>query len=274
MRRAEHRRLLALELHRIDGDDVAGPGQAGALDRSCADPTQTDHRDVVAGLHVRRVDRRSPSGRHPAPDEAGELQRDVVVDLHAAHLVHDRVLAERAEAHHRPEIGAVRSVVAGRPVELCSDQQGCTVVAEVRVAVRAARAMTAGRDEAEHDVVAGRHGVHPRTDLDHDPGALVAADQRCDRREIAGPGVVIGVAHAGCRHLDEDLAGPRRVQRDGLHAPRHVRLPQDGGSGLHVSAPCPGPVRGTRRPEPTGLERRPLNSWPSIDAAAPVARSA
>ncbi len=53
--------LLTLELDGVDGEDVAGAGEAGALHGRRADAADADDGDVVAGLHLGRVDRRSPS---------------------------------------------------------------------------------------------------------------------------------------------------------------------------------------------------------------------
>ena len=51
--------LLALELDRVDGDDVAGAGQGRALHGVHADAAGADDDDGLAGLHVGR--RRWPS---------------------------------------------------------------------------------------------------------------------------------------------------------------------------------------------------------------------
>ena len=49
VRRPELHRLLPLELDRVDGDDVLGAGEAGALDRVRADAAGAEHDDGVAG---------------------------------------------------------------------------------------------------------------------------------------------------------------------------------------------------------------------------------
>src|SRR6516164_10518547 len=46
----------------------------------------------------------------------------------------------------------------------------------------------------------------------HDPGALVAADDRVPDRDVAGAPVVVGVAQARRDEPHEDLAGLRLVQ--------------------------------------------------------------
>ena len=98
-------------------------------------------------------------------------------------------------------------------------------VAQVLMAGGAARAPAAGRDEPEHDVVAGRQPADAGADLLHDAGALVAADDRQRERQVAGDEVLVGVAHARRRQLDQHLTGPGRVELDLLDAPRRIRLP-------------------------------------------------
>src|SRR5690606_30540377 len=89
---------LVLLDHRLDGDDVAGAGHAGALDGGAADAADADDGDVVAGADLGGVDRRAPAGADAAAEQARQLQRDVVLDLHAGHLVDHRVPPEGAEA--------------------------------------------------------------------------------------------------------------------------------------------------------------------------------
>ena len=93
-------------------------------------------------------------------------------------------------------------------------------VAQVLVAGRARRAATARRDEAEHDVVAGRQPADVLADLLDDAGALVAADDRQLERQVAGHQVLVGVAHAGGGDLHQHLTGLGLVEVDLLDAPR------------------------------------------------------
>ena len=74
---AEDLRLLALELHRVDGDDVAGAGHRRALDGVHADAADADDDDGLAGLHLGGVDGRAPAGGDAAADERGLVERDV-----------------------------------------------------------------------------------------------------------------------------------------------------------------------------------------------------
>ena len=89
--------------------------------------------------------------------------------------------------------------------------------------------------------------VTPGADLDHHPGALVAADegervgqaqllaQRLGRDHVARDQVLVGVAQPGGAHLDQHLAGLGRVEVDLLDLPLLVQAPEHRGPGLHRS---------------------------------------
>ena len=95
--------------------------------------------------------------------------------------------------------GAARQLPAG---------DGGALVAEVGPAGRAEPAVPAGGQEAGDDVVAGGHAGHARPDGRHDAGALVPADDRVPAARVGVPQVLVGVAEAGVRHLDQHLARP------------------------------------------------------------------
>ena len=63
---------------------------------------------VSPGVHLGRVHGRAPAGDDAAAEQAGALERDVVVDLDAARLVDDGVVRERAEQAHQAEVLALR----------------------------------------------------------------------------------------------------------------------------------------------------------------------
>ena len=73
---AELQRRLALELDRVDGDDVGRAGVRRALHGVDADAADAHDDDRVAGLDLGRVDRRAPAGADAAADEAGDLERE------------------------------------------------------------------------------------------------------------------------------------------------------------------------------------------------------
>jgi len=157
-------------------------------------------------------------------------------------LVHDRVFGEGPEQAHQAEILALRRVMARRAVEhLGALGEGDQArVAQIRVSVRTAGAAATCRNEAEHHVVAGLESVDAFADFDDDSRAFVTADHRRgwnQSGDVTVHGVLVGMAHAGCRHLDEHLPALRRVEFDILDAPRLSDLTQNGGSGLHGWSP-------------------------------------
>ena len=234
---AEGRGQVTLELHRVDGEDHFGAGDAGALHGGGPDAADADHGHVVTGLHVGRVDRRAPAGGDAAADEAGLVERDVVEDLHAGGLVDHRVGGERAEADHGGDVLAA-GVVAHGPVELLAGHENAADIAQVRVSRGAGGALPAGGDEAEHHVVARGQAGHSGTHLLDHPGALVAADDGQGDGHVTGEQVLVRVAHARRRQLDEDLALLGGVELDGLDAPG-LTVPQNSCFGLHGASQDP-----------------------------------
>ena len=179
MRGAELHRLLALELDRVDGDDPLGAGELGALDGVGADAADTDDGDRVAGLDLGGVDRRAPAGDDAAAEQAGPLERHVLVDLDAARLVDDGVMGERAEqAHRQPEVLALRAWWRAVPSDICMPMRSdATEVAQVR----SGRSSSSGqRPQAGMNPNTtwspGASQLTPVADLQDDAGALVAAD--------------------------------------------------------------------------------------------------
>ena len=77
-----------------------------------ADATAADHGDRVAGLHLSGIHGRTPTGDDAATQQAGLVERDLLLDLDAAGLVHHGVMRERAQ---RPDaeckVAAVGRVV-------------------------------------------------------------------------------------------------------------------------------------------------------------------
>ncbi len=107
-------------------------------------------------------------------------------------------------------------------------------VAQVAQALLTRRTFTAGRDERQHDVIAGLDVVDTRADLGHDARAFVAAEHREARhRDVAGHQVVVGMAHARGFHLNLDLVLDGVTDLDLLDRPRLVELPDESAFGLH-----------------------------------------
>src|SRR5437763_1419065 len=92
--------LGALELAGLDADDPGGAGGAGALHGVDADPADAHDDRHVTGLDLGAVDGRPPAGGDAAADEAGDVEGNVLGDLHAADRGHDGILREgRHEGH-------------------------------------------------------------------------------------------------------------------------------------------------------------------------------
>src|SRR5215467_9920362 len=81
VRGTEAQGLLALELHRVDGDDPARSRHPRALDRVDADPADAQDCDGVTGTDSRAVDRRAEPGGDPAGDQRDRGPRDVRIHL-------------------------------------------------------------------------------------------------------------------------------------------------------------------------------------------------
>ena len=79
--------------------------------------------------------------------------------------------------------------------------------------------------------------VTPRADLDDDAGALVAEDRREEALRIgARERELVGVADAGRLDLDQDLAGLRAFELDGLDRERLAGGEGNGGADVHRQA--------------------------------------
>jgi hypothetical protein len=92
----------------------------------------------------------------------------------------------------------------------------------------------AGRDERSDDVVAHFEPLHPWSQLPYDPGPLVSSTYWQARgMQVALGEVVVAVAQAGCRRLNEDLAVLGFIKLDFLDNPFAGRLPQQCRSCLH-----------------------------------------
>ena len=145
---------LELRLEHVDGDDLLGPGDLGALDHVEADAAAADDGDGVALADVGGVERRAHAGEHAAADEGGVAQVDVVVDLHQRDLGDDGVVAEGAAHGHLAERLAVERE-AGGAVEHAAGGRHGALLAEEALAAVAVVAGAAGGHEGQHDVVAG-----------------------------------------------------------------------------------------------------------------------
>ena len=152
---------------------------------------------VSPGVDLGGVDRRAPAGDDAAAEQAGAVERDVLVDLDAAGLVDHGVVGERAEQAHQAEVLALRVVAGGAVGDLRAEAHQRAEVAQVLVAGRAADG------QRPHDGMKpnttwspGASQLTPSPTSCDDAGALVAADDRQLERQVAGDEVLVGVAHA------------------------------------------------------------------------------
>ena len=101
-------------------------------------------------------------------------------------------------------------------------------------------------------------------DLDDFPGAFVTADHRellgahrlrhgRIEHHVPGNEVLVGVAKARSRQLDQHFAGLGGIELDLLHAPLALGLPQDGCCALHDHSPSRPAQCATQNPPPWGM---------------------
>ena len=231
--RPELQRGFPLERQRVHHHDVLGPGRRGALHRVDPDAADAvDHRGV-AGPHAARVVRGGPAGRHAAAHQHRGLQRQPVVHLDQRMLRDRGPLGERAEDAHPADVGAA-GVEPGRAVGHDPFQDGLAHVAQVLPPGRAVAAGAAVGDEAAHHVVTGLDLGDAGADLLDDAGALVAADDREPRDQVAVDQVQVGMAEPGGDVPDQHLAVLGRVQVEFHDFERLVRVVQYGCPGLHA----------------------------------------
>ena len=197
--------LLPLERHRVDGEDMAGPGKLGALYGIDPDAPDADDSHVLARPDICGVDRRTPPGDNAAAEQAGLVEGDLRIDLDAAGLVDDRALRECPEKAHQPEVGSAGVVAGGLIEDLPARRQPRPQVAEVLVSCCARRAAPAGRYEPEHDVVTRDQPVDPAADLFHHACPFVATHHGQGKRQVAGDEVLIGVAQPGAGQPNQHL---------------------------------------------------------------------
>ena len=194
-------RVLLTDIDRLVGPQALGDVEpmripVGDDDRSRATPAygeqrqQPDRSGPDDHDDVRRIDRGDAHRMH------GHGQR-----FHERPLLVPQVVRQRHEQRlgdHDPfRIGAVEMHPHSAPLE-----------AQVRLAVEAAIARSAGQDRAQDNAVAGPGGRDARPELDDIAGCLVTHDDSdaSPARGSAEP-VDIGTADPRCADLDDRLAG-------------------------------------------------------------------
>ncbi len=217
---------LELEGHRVDRDDRARAGDAGALNGPRADAAAPGHHDGLTGHDLAPVDRRAETRGDPAADERGRLHVVPRVDAHERVLVHHHLVGEGPQLRHAVQVLAGQVVAVGPVADHAAGQRHHPEVAEVLAAGGTPVARPTGGDEGHGDVVALGHLGHVGPDLGDDAGSLVAPDDREHRLHAhhlehlgrladgAVAQVLVGVAHARPDHLHPHLAVARRVDLD------------------------------------------------------------
>src|SRR3954451_5128716 len=216
----------------VDGDHVRRAGVVGALDGVGADAADAvdDHR--LARDDVGGVDGAAPARGHAAADQHDGLERQVLVDGDAACLGDHAVLAEAAQHAHRADVLAVGVHPEG-PVGQAAVEDRRAEVADVGVPRRAEAAVPAHGQERRDHVVALLDARHARADLLDDAGALVAADDREARHDVAVAQVLIGVTQARGHPADQHLPLFGLVEVELRDLPIAAFAPQHGCPGLH-----------------------------------------
>ncbi|KAG5729879.1 S-(hydroxymethyl)glutathione dehydrogenase, partial [Termitomyces sp. T112] len=205
----------------VDTDDLVGAGKARTLNDIEADPAKAEDHDIVAHLHLGRVDHRAHAGRHAAADVAGRLERRVLADLRHGDFGQDGEVREAGRA------------VGHQALALRRADRG----AQVGLAREAAFALAAfGRVERDH-MVAGDNTGDARAHFAHDACALMTQNAGEDTFRIkAIERVGIGMANAGCHDLHQNLTGTRAFKINLHDFQRGLGGKGNGGAGLHPSA--------------------------------------
>jgi hypothetical protein len=210
----------SIERHRIDRDHPGGAGVGRALDRVHTDAARAHYDDDLAGLDLRGVDRGAPARGHPAPEQGGGQQGDVLRDLDAGPFRHHAQLGEGADEGRLGDVH-VLVVQPERAVQHGADAHQRARLAEVLHAARAPAAAPAPRDERGDDVVADSQPAHPWADRLDDAGSLVPSAVGEVRHLAVRLGdVVVGVAQARGDEPDEHLVILRVVDLRVDHLPR------------------------------------------------------
>ena len=101
MRGAEMARFGFLLGPHIDGDDRQCIAELRALHDAQAHAAAAEHRDAVAGPHLRRVERRTNARHGAAAEEAGLFRRCLVGSMRIAPLCGTTVYSQKDETRLR-----------------------------------------------------------------------------------------------------------------------------------------------------------------------------
>lgn len=129
--RAEPPGHLLLRRVRVHGDDPQRARDPRPLQDVQPDPARADHQHTVPAVHLRPVEHGADAGQHPAPDERGGRQRNLLGDPDRLHGLHDGPFREGRvgrELEHRPPVPRERLprppdrllYIVGRPRSHCA----------------------------------------------------------------------------------------------------------------------------------------------------------
>src|SRR5215207_3410276 len=236
VRRTELQSLLALERDGVHGHDILRAVQCGALNGVDPDTADADDDRRVTGLHTACEHGRPPAGHDAATQQAGLVQRNVVVDLDAVRLVDNGVRSEGSEQTHEADNLAASVMARGMVRDLRAVAEVLAQFAQVLHAGRTCRASPARGNEPEDDPIAWLQPFDARPRLEDRAGALMSADHRNRPRQVAGEHMFVGMAQAAAAQLHEHLTMLRRIQVDLFDAPWAATLPQNGRLRLHLDS--------------------------------------
>ena len=225
-----------LELGRIDvdADDAFGARHHRSLDHAEADTAQSEDRDARTGPYFGRVEHCADTGGDAAAQQANLVQRGGRVDFGQCDLGQNGVFRERRSAHvmkHRlAATGKTAAAVRHEPLAL-GLAYGLTEIGQAGFAEFAFAAL---RGVERNNVVAGFHAAYPRTDLFHDPAALVAEyGRKCALRVRARQGKGVGVTNAGCNNAHQGFSLARTLHVHSFNPKRLSGAPGYGCSRFH-----------------------------------------
>src|SRR5215831_3471002 len=169
---AEVARERELGVEEVARDDLAGAGEARALDDVEPDAAAADHDDGGAGLDLCAAGHGADARWHAASHQGRLGPRHLLADGNQHLGGTDDVLGERPDPRHLEDVFAVAAQAAGAVEHGPADR--LMAVTQDRAADGAVETVPALRPEREDDVIARADVAHPRAHLLDDAGRFVA----------------------------------------------------------------------------------------------------
>ncbi|MCY1293367.1 hypothetical protein D9M70_426260 [compost metagenome] len=223
---AELARQFQLGRHAVDGDDAAGAGNRGTVDRSQADAAAADHGHGLARLHFGGMDDRAHARGDGAADQRRAVQRHVAADRHQCVLVDQHLLGKGRQVQ---ELVHGSALPCRQARLLAFAAAGIGLDAQRQVPCQAMLAMAAVCRQAGDDVVAGPDRAHLGANLLDHAGGLVPQDGRHRIRIGAVQEMQVRVAHAHGGGAHQHFARARLADGNVFDHERGLGLMQDGG---------------------------------------------